>query len=985
MAETSPQSVRADTFVESLADGINLEKNSQLLAHGWTVGPLLMEFCEHMVNVLEDGPMTSEALADRINANVGPVALTLRSCAILGYVECDKKSGEYKLVEGQELSELQRFLGPQAPERSVFKTIYEDAVPPFKIDSNAFKIAVATWKDYRDTWKDCSSATLPVLLDGIILTPLLGSLTYFARWNEAGDDKGKEALKTIDFTGLDFMARLPIANILQETGCGQLKGNDNIAKMNANLEKAYAYFVPISFDSLLSRFNYILFRDASWGFVPNETEAPESDPIVNKVLNEVGHSKKVKALYKDMMKHLAAVFSGHDFEHQPNFIIDAACGTGKLLVHAYDFVRNETSRGQVLDRYPLTMIGIDSEDDHRMATSVNLSKLRVPHKVFTGSIDDTEKITKVLSKKIDMKKALHLRAFKDHTRQYIAPTKKTIAKDSACAKFVEATMGDAAYLDKDGKPISALDMFGSLLEHFERWAQVLDGSYGCCLLEAMSMDIQTTKTFFNDNPCFHADIVEQLARNYFVPPAAFSMAASMSGLIPKNVKNNTTYPEHMDYTRVLNEHLHRPKHGLKIRLAEHSDMPRLMVLEDLAWGDMAMPEETVVKRLINNPAGVFACTIDGEVIAVLYTQRIPTVDTVQSELFSKVSDWHTPGAPVVQLLAINVDPKVAQLGIAQDLRAFALQLARMDPTVTTVCAVTRCLKFPSFDGTMDEYLDKHVKGTRIDPIVDFHTGYGAKFVALVHDYRPEDTDNKGIGVCIQYHLKKVFGIAEAKPVQQLTPASNESSLDMISGIMADMGFEVDEDELDLGFFDYDMDSLELVRIRNKLASDLQMQLPSTLLLDFPNVAALAEQLDLERGRKQEMEDKRQEAKPQQELTPEQKQKKMWDELQATDVTSFMIDCKKAYLRSDIQQRFTSLARMCYPDTMQYVLAVEPVLMEVQGKIFRERNWIDDLDFQSIQTARARMTEAVARYWRQVPEVRKRSLELSAITKQDQIW
>merc|ERR1712187_904265 len=63
----------------------------------------------------------------------------------------------------------------------------------------------------------------------------------------------------------------------------------------------------------------------------------------------------------------------------------------------------------------------------------------------------------------------------------------------------------------------------------------------------------------------------------------------------------------------------------------------------------------------------------------------------------------------------------------------------------------------------------------------------------------------------------------------------------------DLGYPPDVNDLGKGFFDYGMDSLELVRIRNKLSSTLAMELPATLLLDFPTVQDLAEQLDKERG------------------------------------------------------------------------------------------------------------------------------------------
>jgi len=276
----------------------------------------------------------------------------------------------------------------------------------------------------------------------------------------------------------------------------------------------------------------------------------------------------------------------------------------------------------------------------------------------------------------------------------------------------------------------------------------------------------------------------------------------------------------------------------------------------------------------------------------------------------------------------------------------------------------------------------HVEGKLVDPIVDFHTSYGAKFVKLVHNYRPEDVENNGIGVLIQYNLRKVFTgpILEKADDKQQALKNKMPTKDVLIPIMSDFGFEVDENELDLGFFDYDMDSLELVRIRNKLAAEIGMALPSTLLLDYPSVASLSEQLDMQRGVGQPLEDE----EDVQETADEEKNAP-WQALTARDVLDYMADCKKAYIQSHYQERFLELARSCYPDMLKYLLAVEPLLIEVQAPLFFERGLVKETDNSSVQEARAKMSSVVMRYWNQVPEVRKRSLELSSLTKQDQTW
>eukprot|EP00966_Prymnesium_polylepis_P260798 6023790-Prymnesium_polylepis.1 len=54
----------------------------------------------------------------------------------------------------------------------------------------------------------------------------------------------------------------------------------------------------------------------------------------------------------------------------------------------YIYVRDETRRGQHLDKYPLTMIGVDFNSDALAETGINLSAAAVPHDLLHGDIGD---------------------------------------------------------------------------------------------------------------------------------------------------------------------------------------------------------------------------------------------------------------------------------------------------------------------------------------------------------------------------------------------------------------------------------------------------------------------------------------------------------------------------------------------------------------------------------------------------------------------
>mmetsp|Transcript_1168 Transcript_1168/g.3551 ORF Transcript_1168/g.3551 Transcript_1168/m.3551 type:complete len:464 (-) Transcript_1168:20-1411(-) len=461
-----------------------------------------------------------------------------------------------------------------------------------------------------------------------------------------------------------------------------------------------------------------------------------------------------------------------------------------------------------------------------------------------------------------------------------------------------------------------------------------------------------------------------------ISPAAFAMGGGMAGLLPANFKNVRTYPEQGKYCRVLNQHLVR--RPFKVRLAEMSDLPSLVRLEEFAWAENLRASPEVLRtRLEASPATNLVCEMKGKVVAVLYMQLISSLEDVDQERFMNISALHKPSGRIIQLIAISTHPEVSSMGIGADLKGFALHLARLDQTVDSVIGVTRCSSFKGYRGNLQAYVDEHVAGSLLDPTLDFHTGYGAQVVRLVPGFRPEDTDNGGTGVLIQYNVKDMAQKAVAVASGQQT-ASSVPTLELLSGIMDDLGYPPDLNDLGKGFFDYGMDSLELVRIRNKLSSSLDMDLPATLLLDFPTVQDLASQLDKERGVGAE------EALAI-EAGEESPPKQGWDAITVAEILDMQDRCKKMFALPQYQRRFSDLSYRCYPDMIKYILAIEPILLEVEGPIFRDFGLIEAVDARTVQRCRSEFTREVTRYWREVPEVRSRGSDLAHLTKQDQFW
>merc|ERR1719329_1352062 len=199
--------------------------------------------------------------------------------------------------------------------------------------------------------------------------------------------------------------------------------------------------------------------------------------------------------------------------------------------------------------------------------------------------------------------------------------------------------------------------------------------------------------------------------------------------------------------------------------------------------------------------------------------------------------------------------------------------------------------------------------------------------------------------------------------------------------MEELGYTLDDSNVSKGFFDYGMDSLELVRIRNKLSTILSVDLPPTLLLDYPTAKDLAEHLDSERGVGRER------GALGDTYLDDDFEASGWAKVSAEEIISMQTELKRIFLQPEYQKKFNKLTKKCYPDMIKYIQTIEPILVEVEGPLFLERGLITSNDWDSVQRARGHVTTLLLEkgMWTANEEVARRGTELIRITKQDQYW
>jgi len=532
-----------------------------------------------------------------------------------------------------------------------------------------------------------------------------------------------------------------------------------------------------------------------------------------------------------------------------------------LLAQIYSYVRNHTPRGQLLDRYPLTVVGVDFNEASREATSANLAARSIPHIVLSGDIGSPSDISAALAEAgADPSRAIHVRSFLDHDRPFIPPARAVI-KGSARDTFIDQQFVDVLHLDKSGTLIKGSEVYQSLVEHFERWGNAVDGSHGLCLLEVMVLDILSTRHCFSNNVSFHFDIEEALSRQYLVPPVAFHLALAEAGLFSQiDYRDLQTYPESGDCLRILSQHV--TKRPFRVRLAELGDVPLLLNLEEVAVArNLRADHATVMQRLLSTSCEAFVvealseggpkAPVTGKLLAALYTTRIASEDDARSEICEGVG-----GGPVMQIVALSADPEGQGAGAL--LRDFALQLARLDPSIRSVVGITRCEGWRcSKEMGLEEYVTRHQAGELSDKILGFHTLRGAKILRLLPDIRPQDLDNAGTGVLIRYEATaqgcrqtQRAGASPAEAVYGAEAAAwgTRAIEQAIWAALAEVGLAVEPGAgapppAEDSFAALGVDSLDLAKFSEQLTKSFGVVLPTSLLLEHPSVSSLVPRVE----------------------------------------------------------------------------------------------------------------------------------------------
>nr|AKG25414.1 putative polyketide synthase [Hematodinium sp. SG-2015] len=342
-----------------------------------------------------------------------------------------------------------------------------------------------------------------------------------------------------------------------------------------------------------------------------------------------------------------------------------------------------------------------------------------------------------------------------------------------------------------------------------------------------------------------------------VQPHAVLAVAAICGLLPARTEDVKSY----DDGKAILMHLRPFQHRIVCPSIQFCDsntlIDSLLRLEHACWDDkMRRSREEIASRIAAFPPYLVTQLNSPKILGVLYAQRVDSIDalTARGVTVRDLGRLHRPQGRTLQWLTIQVHPREVDPGFGSVLRSVALCLAKLDNSIDSVVAISRCRNFHSVGNdrlTYSQYVDACVAShsSVMDPGLHFHFAGGARFVKIIRAYWREDSENDGCGVLLQYDLvstaTKTLGrnkIKECPPttanVAPFPPRVDPAHLSETIVAVIEESFNLSVQSYDQTWTEIGFDSFSITQLASTLAELLEVELFPMIFFNFPCVRAL---------------------------------------------------------------------------------------------------------------------------------------------------
>ena len=199
------------------------------------------------------------------------------------------------------------------------------------------------------------------------------------------------------------------------------------------------------------------------------------------------------------------------------------CGNGAYLKHLYEVVESRTLRGEMLEDYPLFLVGADYNEEALKATRATLIQSDIWAKLLWGDIGRPDLLANELLEMfgIHLEDLLNVRTFLDHNRIWSEPAQRTPDRVSTST---------GAFASR-GLRISNNDVEENLKEHFLKWQPYVQ-KFGLLVIELHTLPPDLVAKHIGLTPATAYDATHGFSDQYIVEMDVFLNIAKEAGLHP---------------------------------------------------------------------------------------------------------------------------------------------------------------------------------------------------------------------------------------------------------------------------------------------------------------------------------------------------------------------------------------------------------------------------------------------------------------------
>src|SRR6266850_1027174 len=328
------------------------------------------------------------------------------------------------------------------------------------------------------------------------------------------------------------------------------------------------------------------------------------------------------------------------------------------------------------------------------------------------------------------------------------------------------------------------------------------------------------------------DWIHLLAHEYLISAEDFITLAASVGLFNDDCVKR--FPRSSAPCRISFHSL--AKRDYIVRHATETDLDRLCQLEKLCWQHTRTPRKQIRSRLQKYPQGQFVLEKERKVLGVIYSQRIATTDALMTCTAADVHKLHDESGSIIQLLAVNIDPRAQNAGYGDQLLEFMLQRCSLMTGIEQVAGVTLCKNYESAGSqSFEEYIRR--QGSSQDPVLAFHQAHGAEVVKTIPGYRPEDQTNLNHGVLVAYDLlNRPQRRADTTADTAVASLDRQQIAQFVQGEAAQLlGISKSELDIDRPVMEMGLDSADLLKLQRLCEDRFGLQLQAGFFFEYSNI------------------------------------------------------------------------------------------------------------------------------------------------------